>query len=68
MVLRKNFTSTPFIIQPHKIVNILENRRTDHLLSFFQGLSMEEYKKVKVVTTHLYIPYLHLIPKVFLNV
>lgn len=54
-------------LQKHEIVDILEDRRTDHLLSFFQMFPMEQRRKVQIITTDLYDPYLRILPKLFPN-
>ena len=67
----KNATGNMSVIlvdlQKHEIANVLEDRRTDHLISFFQRFPMQERRKVKVVTTDLYTPYLQILPKLFPN-
>ncbi|KDE62434.1 hypothetical protein FUSO3_07910, partial [Fusobacterium necrophorum BL] len=42
-------------------------RRKDPLIDFFQTFPMEEHKKVQVITTDLYEPYLQILPKLFPN-
>ncbi|MDK4501321.1 ISL3 family transposase [Fusobacterium necrophorum] len=54
-------------LQKREIVDILEDRRKDHLINFFQTFPMEERKKVQVITTDLYEPYLQILPKLFPN-
>ena len=65
----KNTTGNMSVIlvdlKKHEIANILEDRRKDHLIAFFQTFSMEERRQVKVVTTDLYTPYLQILPKLF---
>ena len=54
-------------LQKHEIANVLEDRRTDHLIRFFQRFPMQERRNVKVVKTDLYTPYLRILPKLFPN-
>ncbi|WP_200769424.1 transposase, partial [Fusobacterium necrophorum] len=54
-------------LQKREIVDILEDRRKDPLIDFFQTFPMEERKKVQVITTDLYEPYLQILPKLFPN-